>query len=85
MYSGTKIGNTAAITDVSGITKTTTTTVTAQTAHTLTIAKTNNPSGLVAAGERITYTLNWSVTGNEPANGVQISDTIPANTTGAQC
>ncbi|MBK8835334.1 MAG: DUF11 domain-containing protein [Anaerolineae bacterium] len=85
MYSGTKIGNTAVITDVSGITKTTTTTVTAQTAHTLTIAKTNSPSGLVAAGERITYTLNWSVTGNEPAPGVVISDAIPANTTGAQC
>ncbi|MFA5070567.1 MAG: NEW3 domain-containing protein [Patescibacteria group bacterium] len=35
----------------------------------------------VNAGENLTYTLDWTVTGNTPVNNVIISDVLPANTT----
>ncbi len=48
--------------------------------HTLTLVKTAEPS-LVRAGALLTYTLDWSVAGNEPAPGVTVADSVPANTT----
>lgn len=36
---------------------------------------------IVAPGENLTYTLNWSVTGDEPAVDIVVTDTVPTNTT----
>ena len=33
----------------------------------------------------INYTIHWTVTGNEPANNMVITDAIPANTTYWSC
>ncbi len=55
-----------------------------QSSHSLSITKTASPSP-VQAGDRLTYTLAWAVTGNEPAFGVTVSDTVPANTTYEAC
>ncbi len=40
---------------------------------------------MVQAGDRLTYTLAWAVTGNEPAFGVTVSDTVPVSTTYVAC
>ncbi len=45
------------------------------------ITKANTPSGLVSAGQTITYTINYSNAGTGPADGVVINDTIPNGTT----
>jgi uncharacterized repeat protein (TIGR01451 family) len=55
-----------------------TTTVTS--APVLGVSKTDAPDP-VAAGANITYTINYSNTGNANATGVVITDTVPANTT----
>ncbi len=44
------------------------------------ISKSNNPSGLVSAGQTITYTINYSNAGTGPADGVVVNDTLPAGT-----
>ena len=49
------------------------------TALLLNISKTDAPDP-VNAGSNITYTINYSNTGNANASGVVITDTIPANT-----
>ncbi|HRA55225.1 MAG TPA: hypothetical protein PLQ83_16300, partial [Thermoflexales bacterium] len=85
LVSGTRIVNQAVITDSSGITRTDVLTVSANTSHTLFIDKVNEPAGLVQAGQLVTYTLNYSVTGNEPAAGVVLRDVVPANTTLQSC
>jgi len=85
LLSGTLIANRAVITDASGITRTDVVTVSAVTSHTLFIDKVNEPGGLVQAGQTVTYTLNYSVTGNEPALGVVLRDVVPANTTLQSC
>ncbi len=85
ILSGSVIVNNAAITDTSGLTKTTTVTVTANTSHTLFIDKVETPAGLVGPGQAVTYTLNYSVAGNEPALGVIVLDRVPANTTLLSC
>jgi uncharacterized repeat protein (TIGR01451 family) len=85
LVSGTRIANRAVITDSSGITRTDVVTVSANTGHTLFIDKVNEPAGLVQAGQIVTYSLNYSVTGNEPALGVVLRDVVPANTTLQSC
>ena len=52
-------------------------TTTIQSDHQLVIDKTG-PSA-IGAGQRITYTLQYNVTGNEPALTVVITDAVPAN------
>jgi uncharacterized repeat protein (TIGR01451 family) len=61
-------------------TKTSTVTNPVLSAHDLQITKTVEPAGNVAPDQVQTYTLSWSVTGNEPAPNVTLSDLIPANT-----
>jgi uncharacterized repeat protein (TIGR01451 family) len=81
---GTLINNTARISDGNGGTPATAgSSTTVQSDHQLTLSK-SAPS-IVAAGQPLTYTLNWSVTGDEPAPGVVITDAIPANTTFGSC
>src|SRR5207249_4778239 len=54
-------------------------TTTVASTPTLTISKTDAPDPVVA-GANITYTINYSNSGNANATGVVIADTIPVNT-----
>ncbi len=84
LVSGTVLYNAVAITDTAGLTDTDEVTTPVQSSHSLSIAKSANPSP-VQAGDLLTYTLAWAVSGNEPAFGVTISDTVPANTSYVTC
>ncbi|MGB9889027.1 MAG: isopeptide-forming domain-containing fimbrial protein, partial [Anaerolineae bacterium] len=84
LVSGTVIHNAVAITDTSGLTDTDEVTTPVQSAHALSVTKTASPSP-VQAGDLLTYSLAWAVTGNEPAFGVTISDTVPVSTTYVAC
>jgi uncharacterized repeat protein (TIGR01451 family) len=84
LVSGTVIYNAVAITDTSGLTDTDAVTTPVQSSHSLSVTKTASPSP-VQAGELLTYTLAWAVSGNEPAFGVTISDTVPVSTTYQAC
>ena len=53
-------------------------------AHGYTLSKSDAPDP-VAAGGTLVYTLNWSLSGNEAATGVVITDALPANVTFASC
>ena len=46
----------------------------------ITFTKANNPTGQVAEGQTITYTLSYQNTGASPIDGVVINDTIPTGT-----
>jgi uncharacterized repeat protein (TIGR01451 family) len=84
LVSGTVIYNAVAITDTAGLTDTDEVTTPVQSSHSLSVTKTASPSP-VQAGELLTYTLAWAVSGNEPAFGVTISDTVPVSTTYQDC
>jgi uncharacterized repeat protein (TIGR01451 family)/fimbrial isopeptide formation D2 family protein len=84
LVSGTVIYNAVAITDTLGLTDTDDITTPVESAHSLSVTKTADPA-VVQAGELLTYTLAWSVSGNEPAFGVTISDTVPVSTTYVGC
>ena len=84
LVSGTVIYNAVAITDTSGLTDTDEVTTPVQSSHSLSVTKAASPSP-VQAGDRLTYTLAYTVTGNEPAFGVTISDTVPQSTTYQAC
>ena len=49
-----------------------------QSSHTLSLLKLDTPDP-VQAGGLLTYTVQYQVMGNEPANGVVLTDTLPAN------
>ena len=51
-----------------------------QSSHTLSLLKVDTPDP-VQAGGLLTYTLQYQVMGNEPANGVVLTDTLPAQVT----
>ena len=55
---------------------------TVNSSHALNVTKTGPAN--VAAGGQITYTISWSVTGNEAAQSLVIEDTTPPNTTFAR-
>jgi uncharacterized repeat protein (TIGR01451 family) len=80
LVSGTLIYNAAIITDSSGITHTGDVTTPVVSAHTLDVFKSATP-GVVRPGDWLTYTIAYTITGNEPVLGVTLSDTIPAHTT----
>jgi uncharacterized repeat protein (TIGR01451 family) len=84
LVSGTVIYNAAAITDTAGLTDTDAVTTPVESSHSLSVTKTADPA-VVQAGGLLTYTLAWAVSGNEPAFGVTISDTVPMSTTYVSC
>jgi uncharacterized repeat protein (TIGR01451 family)/fimbrial isopeptide formation D2 family protein len=84
LVSGTVIYNAVAITDTSGLTDTAEVTTPVQSSHSLSVTKTADPA-VVQAGDLLTYTLAWAVSGNEPAFGVTVSDTVPVSTTYQAC
>jgi uncharacterized repeat protein (TIGR01451 family) len=84
LTNGTVINNLARISDSNGATSVVATaSTTVQSDHQLALSK-SAPS-IVQAGQPLAYTLNWSVTGDEPAAGVTITDVVPANTTFVSC
>ncbi|MBC7228180.1 MAG: DUF11 domain-containing protein, partial [Thermoflexales bacterium] len=84
LVSGTVIYNAVVITDTSGLTDTDDITTPVQSSHSLSVTKTADPA-VVQAGDLLTYTLAWTVDGNEPAFGVTVSDTVPVSTTYVAC
>jgi uncharacterized repeat protein (TIGR01451 family) len=78
---GMTLLNTAAITSTNVVTKpyplTDTVTTTVLSDHVLTITKTDNPYDPVVPGQLMTYTLNWTVAGDEPAPNVVVTDSLP--------
>ena len=57
-----------------------TATIQVQSSHALTVTKTATPSP-VAMGGLLTYTLHYTITGNEAVESMVVSDTTPVNTT----
>ncbi len=76
---GTLIVNTAAVTNTNGgpITPTSTVTTPLASGHSISIEKRVSPA-IAAPGDRVTYTLAYTISGNEAALGVTLSDTLPA-------
>lgn len=77
---GTAINNSVTITNKAGDTATGTAKNTVRSDHELTITKTDDPDP-VKRNEQLTYTINWGVTGNEPAIAVVVKDALPFGTT----
>lgn len=78
LYNGTQIENTVVISDAAGNTDDASFVSTVRSSHELAIDKSAAPEP-VDAGGTLTYTIDWSVTGNEPAQNAVIVDTLPAN------
>ncbi len=77
LANGTVINNAARISDSNGgtpVVATTATTVTSD--HQFTLSK--SAASVIQAGQLLTYTINWAVTGDEPAASVTITDAVPA-------
>ena len=80
LISGTQLVNTALVTDAQALGNTARVTTTINSAHTLTLTKSVTPSS-ASPGSLVTYTLAYTVAGNEPASGIVITDALPANVT----
>jgi uncharacterized repeat protein (TIGR01451 family) len=78
LYNGTKLPNSVVIADTipGDPSKSASTISTVRSSHVLAVTKTDAPDP-VEAGANLTYTINWSVTGNEPARDAMIVDTLP--------
>ncbi len=76
-YNGTKLVNTVVISDKAGDKADALWISTVRSSHELVIEKLANPEP-VDAGSDLTYTVNWAVTGNEPAKDAKMVDTLPA-------
>ncbi len=77
LYNGTQLVNQVVISDAAGNTDDASFVSTVRSSHELTIEKLSAPEP-VDAGGSLTYTINWAVTGNEPAKDAVIVDTLPA-------
>ena len=76
-YNGTKLTNKVVISDKAGNTADASVISTIRSSHELKVEKLAAPEP-VDAGSDLTYTINWAVTGNEPAKDAMIVDTLPA-------
>gem|GEM_PF-1771655 len=79
-YNGTKLTNKVAISDAAGDKAQATVVSTIRSSHVLAIEKLAAPEP-VEAGDDLTYTVNWAVTGNEPAKDATVVDTLPMSVT----
>lgn len=77
LYNGTQIENKVGISDAAGNKDDASVISTVKSSHELLIEKLADPEP-VDAGGQLTYTINWEVTGNEPAKDAVIVDTLPA-------
>jgi uncharacterized repeat protein (TIGR01451 family) len=84
LLTGTVLHNAVLISDTSGLTDTDEITTPVMSDHALSVSKSASPSP-ATAGDLLTYTIEWEVTGNEPAFGVTISDTVPQSSTYQAC
>ncbi len=84
LITGALIYNAVLISDIQGITDTDDITTPVGSAHALHVTKSASPDP-VAAGGLLTYTIAWQITGNEPAQDVTLSDTVPVSTTYQSC
>jgi uncharacterized repeat protein (TIGR01451 family) len=85
LTSGLIMTNTACITATNWITPTCDDAlVQVVSGHALSVTK-SAQANVVLAGAPLTYTIAWGVTGNEPASGVTVSDTVPQSTTYQSC
>ena len=75
-YNGTKLVNNVTISDKAGDKADALWISTVRSSHELKIEKLASPEP-VDAGSNLTYTVNWAVTGNEPAKDAKIVDTLP--------
>ena len=84
MPNGTVISNTATVssatTDPNPGNESGTSTTTVQASADLSVTKSDSPDPVVA-GQNLTYTINFTNNGPNPATSVTVSDTVPANTT----
>jgi uncharacterized repeat protein (TIGR01451 family) len=80
LYNGDKIVNNVTISDTAGNSKSASATSTVRSSHALQLAKVAAPEP-VDAGANLTYTITWGTTGNEPAGGATIVDTLPMSVT----
>ncbi len=85
LISGTQIVNTAFLSDTTGLTDTHTVTTPVSSSHALDVSKHVEPAGPAQAGTLLTYTLRYTVTGNQPALGVLLTDTLPPSVTLQSC
>lgn len=76
LYNGTKLTNAVVITDKAGDKAEANVISTVRSSHELRIEKTASPDP-VEAGSELTYTIQWAVTGNEPAKDATVVDTLP--------
>jgi uncharacterized repeat protein (TIGR01451 family) len=80
LRSGTPITNLATITDSQGISQTAETVTPVTATHRLAVLKSVTPE-TIAPGDLLTYTIVYTVAGNEPAYAVTVSDATPQHTT----
>ncbi|RLC93152.1 MAG: hypothetical protein DRI77_12130, partial [Chloroflexi bacterium] len=80
----TALDNSATISDGDGESASDDETTLVHSAHTFVLEKYDTPDP-VNPDQIINYTLHWEVTGNEAAENIVITDTIPANTTFENC
>ena len=83
LANGTVIINDATLGGSFGTVTTNQVSTVVQSDHVLAVNK-SAPSA-IGAGQRMTYTLQYNVTGNEPAPGVVITDSVPTNTSYLTC
>jgi uncharacterized repeat protein (TIGR01451 family) len=84
LISGTQIVNTALLSDTSGQTVTDTVSTPVSSSHALAVSKSATPT-VVIAGQALTYTIYYTVTGNQPAPNVVLTDTLPSSVTLVSC
>lgn len=84
LISGTLIANIALLSDTSGQVVTDTVTTPVSSSHGLAVSKDATPT-VVIAGQTLTYTLHYTITGNESAPSVVLTDTLPTSVTLMSC
>jgi hypothetical protein len=86
LLDGTVINNQATIADDDGASATSLVQrTTVQSSHELHLEKHDTATGPVGAGGELVYSIHYSVTGQEIAQGVAITDDIPVSTTYVSC